>query len=457
MLLKPDRNEPCLCGSGRKFKNCCQREFEETRLRLGRDLRARLPEAEIPASFVEVLAAACAIAGDDEEIALPIERAIDSAVRVVGVFGDEMPSSDRLLGLQRLLDQALRENPVLATTRHDPRRFSRIMNELSPTLESTDSEPISAEDQDDDDTYTLEAMRRIYHPALTEDYTLAVYWALRTEPDEAELDGIIWGLVGLTTRGMAHNNAFMTAVFNLTFEELAAAEEEMRTLKVAADLPAGGLSEEEEDEAQWEFESFLRRHPLMAKALSDDAFDAMAEALKAVARGDVALHPPAWVAIGGLSHLAAHAPEYLRPEPVKPGDRESRDHALLLGLDLREVGLEYDWEVFVPAVQSALSRAASLPKVSRKMKASLEELVEQLGSDLLEANRLAFQICYMEVISQLVLEDPMPTGLPPGNAFRLVFEDLVSRSRMEAYAEALRESGLEEAADHVLAVAEGLQ
>ena len=27
-MILPDRNEPCICGSGKKFKNCCEKLFK---------------------------------------------------------------------------------------------------------------------------------------------------------------------------------------------------------------------------------------------------------------------------------------------------------------------------------------------------------------------------------------------------------------------------------------------
>jgi len=449
MLLDLKRNESCLCGSGRKFKNCCLKVFEDTRRHIKRKIESRLPTVEVHASFVEVLAAACAIAGDDLETPLPLETALAGAVRVLNsAFGGEEPSAERLLALQDLLVRTLRENPELRDTRYDPRHFIQVLNDLEAesgrdTVGEGDSESGEA------GPFTDEALRRLGQPGLAGDFALDLYWALRAKPEGDELDGILWGLVGLTTPGMSCDNPLMVAVFNVTLDELAAAQEEMETLMIRAGQEPGGPSGDPDLRVLEEFPAFFDRHPLMAKAISDDVLDAISEALDAVAGGKVALRLPAWTMLGGLRYLAENVPHLLLSDHPTASKRLTHDEKLLLGLDLREVGLEEDWEVFVPAAQECLRQACSGRHVSGALRASLEALAEQLGTALLEANQLAFQIVYQSAIGRLLATDPVPTGLPPGDPFCLSPLDLLDEARMRAYGEALKASRQKEAARHV--------
>jgi len=446
MLLDPKRNEPCLCGSGRKFKDCCLKVFEDTRRWIKREIESRLPTVEVHASFVEVLAAACAIAGDDLETPLPLETALAGAVRVLeSAFGGEEPSAERLLPLQDLLTRTLRENPELRDTRYDPRRFIQVLNDLD--VESgQDTVPEGDSESGEAGPLTGEALRRLHQPGLAEDFALDLYWALRAKPEGDELDGILWGLVGLTTPGMSCDNPLMVAVFDVTFDELAAAQEEMETLMTGAGQQPGGVSGGPDPRVLEEFPAFLDRHPLMARAISDDVLDAISEALDAVAGGKVALRLPAWTMLGGLRYLAENVSHLFLSEHSPASGSLTDDEKLLLGFDLREVGLEEDWEVFVPAAQECLRQACSDPEVSRALRVSLEALAEQLGTALLEANRLAFQIVYQEAIGQMLTTDPVTTGLPPGDPFNLSPLDLLDEERMRAYSRALKASGQEKAA-----------
>lgn len=209
------------------------------------------------------------------------------------------------------------------------------------------------------------------------------------------------------------------------------------------------MSESEAREAGDRFQAFVERHPLMAKAISDDVFDAISDGLGAVAAGKIVVHLPAWTMLGGLRFLARRAPSLLGPEGPAASDRMSLDEKLMLGLDLREVGLAEDWEAFVPAAQERLRLACADRKLGQALRTSVEKLVKQLESDLLEANQLAFQVVYEHAIEQFLGTTPLPTGLREGHPFRLQASDLLDAAKVRAYAKALEEDGQAEAARHV--------
>ncbi len=453
MLLKLARNETCLCGSDSEFSDCCLSRFEDVRRSIARDLGKRHPDIVVQADFVEVLSAACAIAGDDDETPLALEAALTAADRVLGLaFGGDRPSGERITMLQRSLADALRDNSGLREARFDPREFTRVLDEVLMRSGSKGQRRKAGEPGTNyplDARTVARALRKLFRPGLAEDFALHIYWALRAKPGPQELDGILWGLVALSTPGMSHDNPFMVAVFQATLSELGAAREEMEALEGQLAKRPEERSEDEEREAGERFEAFIERHPLMAKAISDHVFDEISEGLGAVAGGKVVVRLPAWTMLGGLRFLARRAPSLLNPDGLAVSDRMSRDKKLMLGLELREVGLDEDWDAFVPAAQEQLRLACADRRLGRALRAALEELIEQLETDLLEANQVAFQVVYEHAIEHLLGTAPLPTGLSKDHPFRLDPSDLLREAKIRAYAKALERDGQAEAARHV--------
>ena len=88
VLEKVGRNEPCPCGSGLKYKQCCLRKHEEAKLAMGGEEIAKLQAKEREQSRL--------IESIEEAFGLLARQEYDKAIRSAGKLLRSYPNEDRL-------------------------------------------------------------------------------------------------------------------------------------------------------------------------------------------------------------------------------------------------------------------------------------------------------------------------------------------------------------------------
>jgi len=455
-LLNLERNEPCLCGSGRKYKRCCLDRVEEARASIRRAVKLPFP-AQV-AAISELLGAAVGLEGEAEDIPLPLEEAMEAVSSLEQAFTREKGPDESLFGaLHDSLLEALKTHSELKLVRYDPDDLLRVLNEAlarAGAERETSAPPPSPESEEPSGGQRAaeETVRRLWSPEFRERFSLDLLAALRSGPTPDQAAGIVWGAWCLADSRQPSENPFCLAVFDATFEDLAEAEQKLEAL----DKGDGAA-----DRAKWaqDLAAILREHPVMDQRMSRLVLEETAEALSALRDGRLRLTLPAWAPLGGLVYIVRHM-EKLKTELLNSGDSAGPAGlpagALLEPSEKWEINREFtavardvDWEPVVAQAVKALLEFAAGEDVPDSLRKSVQALADNLVYYLLSAQRLIYRTVYARALIDLTSSDELPTGLPQGHPFTLRLEDVLDEARLTEYAAALEDAGQKEAAEHV--------
>jgi len=264
-LLNLERNEPCLCGSGRKYKRCCLDRVEEAGASIRRAVKLPFP-AQV-AAVSELLGAAVGLEGEAGETPLPLEEAIEAVSKLAQAFTSESGPDESAFGaLHDSLLEALKTHSELKLVRYDPDDFLREVNEAlaRARAEGGTSAPAPSpegEEPSEGDQAAAETLRRLWSPELREDFRLGLLAALRGRPTPDQTAGIVWGAWCLADTRQPSENPFCLAVFDVTIEDLAEAEQKLEDLE---------KEDGSADQGKWAegLAAILHEHPIMDRRLS---------------------------------------------------------------------------------------------------------------------------------------------------------------------------------------------
>jgi hypothetical protein len=465
-LLHLERNEACLCGSGRKYKKCCLRRVEEAEASIRRSVRIPFPAQASAVS--ELLGVAVGLAGDAQDRPLALEKAIEAVSRLADALGgDSGPDENGLAALHDDLLEALGSHPELKMVRYDPddllREAAEARGKAGAGEETSATGPApSPEDEGPGEVEEVaaEVVRRLWSPELAEDFSFSLLAALRGEPTPDQTAGIVWGAWCLADSCPPSENPFWLAVFDATVEDLFQTTKKLKAMQkegAGADQWVEGLA------------AVLREHPIMDRRLSRWILEETAEALDALREGRLKLSFPAWAMLGGLRLMVGHmeafkarvlesldsggstgtSPDGPRDRPVLLGTLSQRDMAR----ELMAVAEDLDWEPVVSLAVPAVHEFATGEDVPASLRDSAEALAMHLTYYLTTAQHLIYHILYGRAMLDLSESDELPTGLPEGHPFTLKLADVLDEAKLTEYAAALEKAGEKEAAEHVRQVA----
>jgi hypothetical protein len=471
-LLKLTRNEPCLCGSGRKYKRCCLPAVEEAAKRISRELKVGYPDVPVPAGFVDLLALAVGLAEDEGEIPLPFDAAAQAVHGLLGALcGPDEPDEECFMELHDILLDSLEGKPELKAARFDHVHLVEVLKQVHAEIRPGqtgagdrpgreppgDAGPGPRPDAEEwgvgeeeplRNRMARETVRRLYTPDLGEEWAFHLLMALRSAPRPDELRALVWGVWCLVEERRPEENMFAICVFSVTVEETAAGQAELRRLNEELE---DGKEWTEEDLENWteRLEEVLRRYPFLDSALSERVHELIGEALDAVLEGTIQLKLPAWAFLSVLRYLAATEPEPLADLLDERRGRLAEREGLSLLMGFEEAVMD-DRVPVVTLAGAALREFAASESVPEGLRESVLSLAGYLGFLTLQAGWVAFMTVYQRALCTLLDSESWETGLPEGHAFRFGPGDVADDGKLRAYAAALQEASQEDAAQHVL-------
>jgi hypothetical protein len=459
-LFDFERNQPCPCGSGKKFKRCCQSEVDGL-YRFWRQWEG----GWLTPAFAKALAACGGLQPhEDAEEVLPERAALEAALRRIreALSGDDAGTENALAENGVAFDRLLQDDEYFRHLRLGAQDVDDLLKRLDaavPESETADqdraarlSDVISswlAEHTGPNDRQVMITRlwrglrRRQYAPEDLAALLLALYLEIEGFP--------------------AHDSPFWFIVARLSVAETLRAHEELNRL--AAEMRT---AEPGDDSAAKEFMALVERYPSLAQRLSQGVWEAAAPVLSMLVKGEIPLSVPAYTVFDGLwcSLFQVAGVTGLDAMPAKSGKELCA--ALASRLDkkagdqewwwlLAESAWDRDYALFTPAFCAVLD--AWLEGPGREYAEADRQAVDNFRGffgdlmlpDTAKIHLMVYILALGEVLRRQEAALPVPGEQDVPD---LTFAACFTLPGLERYAAYLEEKGQTTAAAHVRAVGE---
>lgn len=434
------RNEPCPCGSERKFKRCCQDRVTTARRALQARLGIRLTGAGSSADFLGGLALACALPPDPDLGEAPAD--LEAVAGAVDDLFDALNEEDTstLSEIQATLHRLLAEDRFLREMRFWPLEAEEALAAVEALA------PADPADEEALEPCLDAALRRLVTPDFADDLAWELMSALRRpDRDPQALRALAWGLLCAVTtfRDRLGDNPLWKSVLVLTLADL----EAFRKVVGGRDASPEGPRDEHPRLDMDALARCLEEHPIIDRMLSRDQARRVAPAMEALRAGRLDLSVPPYALAFTLRDAALRLAPLL-PELSRRAAADPSEAARWLGGTIEEVlgfegwmalartAWEHDHPHLVPAVQEALERWRE--QADETIPAELAEAVSGLAGTFGEGLTRGGWHTFRSIVWLL---------LPRLQAITL----FLSPEAGERYASELAAAGLAEAAGHVRA------
>lgn len=261
-IFKIERNDDCLCGSGKKYKKCCLPKVEKIKAGL---IEAIGNKVTVTAEGREFLRIICVMYGidldaddakvDTERLAETILHAWDEEERIIIGKSEEFMEK---------IEKILREKKGM--------KFVRIPGSLMIEL-----------DDDTDDEEIEDTMLEIIESLQPEDYLLEVAYSLRTdEYTEEEIKNVFhWISLGLLS-DFAHG--FMLPILHASLKEINEAKEKVKKI-------IDGKDELDEDDGN-RIDRVYAEYPIFAEYMGAKLMEDVQDDLNEVLNGRLSFRFP---------------------------------------------------------------------------------------------------------------------------------------------------------------------
>lgn len=330
-IFQTERNSSCPCGSGRKFKKCCQGRVEEAIRRISQTVGTEGITAE-GLEVIETLGFLCGLQAEDGHMPSPetLGRILNEAweeEEQVRDRQDEGVLNALSLGFQVLLGEKhlLRVIRIplwqLKSEYEDRAGDNNVFDEIIKYLGG----PGGRE-------FITEAVDSIGMSLLYDDYS--------DEELKTLLIALGWLVIDET------RNFFLYAVLHKTGSDLVAAGEEITKIQ-------GKCGDRDDAEVYQEVRSLLRKYPIYDQMLSEVMQDDIKLILTAVARGELEIKVPLYSVLGGLYALLLKLVECMETMSMQrvltPEDLPPLEEVLFA---------EGEFRFFFPELTNCLDKAA---------------------------------------------------------------------------------------------------
>ncbi len=413
-VFEVERNDICPCGSGRKFKKCCQERVDDAVRRIGREIGLGDCTAE-GREIVETLGFMCGMRVE-EEGHMPDPETLGRLLQ--DAWNEEERLRDRgdEVGLKGLLDrfqELLGEKPYLRHLRVPVWQFDF-----------------------DEDFDIMEYLNRTWGYLLARRSAELIRLSLLYDDcSEDELKLLLTGLSWLVAD--EQRELFWWSVLSRTQNDLMSAAREISE-----------ISEKYRDKDMTGFyakvEALFDKFPVYRKMLSESLAEEIEPAVTAVMQGKIKLEVPLYSVLGGIyatiSGFAESFEELLSCRRVPPVLLPLLDEALL---DADE------YEFFLPEVVNSLSERMDEVQ-DGELEKSLGKLMLYL-SLMFDDNRYALlEYLYLRHVCTFLVG--LPLALPEAGVEFKDLKDLCDENLVEKYAAYLESRNLVEEAGHVRGV-----
>jgi exonuclease VII small subunit len=326
-IFQTERNSTCPCGSGRKFKKCCQGRVEEATRRIRQAVSSGgggfTPEG---LEVIETLGFLCGLQAEDGHMPAPetlgsvLNDAWEAEEQIRGSL-DQGALSTLSLAFQVLLG----EKQHLRTIRIPVWQFA------SGSADDEDEDLWDLIDQyltgDEGLEFIEETVNSIGLSLLYDDYT--------DEELKTLLIALGWFVIDDT------RDLFLYTVLHKTRSDLAAAEEKMDEIMKEQ-------GNDDQGEMYQELRSVMRQYPAYDQMLSDNLRDDIGLVMSAVAEGELKIEVPLYSVLGGIYAVFSKLTEILKNLHSRPSLSPPLEETLFA---------DGEYHYFFPQVIEALQRA----------------------------------------------------------------------------------------------------
>ncbi|SHJ38810.1 YecA family protein [Desulfofundulus thermosubterraneus] len=426
-FYKPDRNEPCLCGSNRKYKKCClrsvQEETEAIRKTAG-EAAKRFPH------LVEALGLAAGIRS--REVDSPGGETIG---RTLAAFLNKIAEQDEE-AFQTYLDTLEGQFTELL------RRHGHLRHLRFPVSELQKLASAGKEASEDEDFYQ-DVTRELFTREFGEHIIATLQDILGAgEHTEQDIELIIAMLCLLLEAGDAETVGM--AVLRATLQDMNEYREKL------AEIEAG--PEEEKARAVAEL---MERFPFIEKDISKNLYEKARPVLLKLAEGEIPLTLPLHTILESLISLNRFIKEIkVPPAHLKYAPENYGTHIDLLKVVNEDV-LSKDYPFFMEELARILASKIEEDNLEPSLREGVENLLGVIICPGLTVNELIYRVLYLRVFTRFITEGTFRFQDLEGkekviNLLELTPEDL------NAYAMYLEREGNGEAAARVREAAAAL-
>lgn len=410
-IFEVERNDSCPCGSGRKFKKCCQGRVEEANRRIGRvmgldDCTAEGREVIETLGFISGMLA-------EGEGRMPDPDTLGRILRDAWDEEDRLRSrrdEGALKGLSLKLHDLLGEKPYLRHVRVPVWLFKNDEDfDVIEYLGGSGGYP-----------FVTRAVESIRLSLLYDDYT------------EDEIKILLIGLGWLVVDGT--RELFWQAVLGKTRCDLLAAGKE-----------AGEILEKYGKDGMLEFydemRSIFRKYPVYKKMLAAEMVEDITSAIDAITQGEVKIEVPLYSVLGGIyaliSGLVDTAVAVFSRRGVSPEVLPPLEEALLDG---------DEYTFFLPEVANSIGKIIQ-ENQDDEPENPFGELLIYLTYFQDESQLVILEFLYMWCACTFL--DKLPLALPEAGVEFGAPKDFCDEKLIRRYAAYLESRGMAEEAGHV--------
>lgn len=426
-IFQTERNSSCPCGSGRKFKRCCQNRVEEATRRISQTVGIGGITAE-GLEVIETLGFLCGLQAEDghmpapENLGMILNQAWEEEDQIRG-RRDEGALNALSLGFQVLLGEKQQLRLIRIPVWHfeseseDDAEDTEIIDEIIQYLGGPGGR-----------AFITEAVDSIGMSLLYDDYT--------DEELKILLIALGWLVIDET------RSFFLHAVLHKTRCDLVAGDEELNKIQ-----------EKHWDKGDVEFyqelRSLLRRYPIFDQMLSENMEDDIKQTLTAVTRGELGIVVPLYSVLGGIYALLLKLVEGMEAMSMQrgltPEDLPPLEEILFAG---------GEFHFFFPELINCLDRAV-IDNEDSELRDCLSNLVFFLVplNDMkqIAVIKVFYVFCICSFISKL------PFAVPGADLEFRGIGDLFDEQLIERYASHLEFMEMFEEAAHVRDVFENMK
>jgi hypothetical protein len=418
-IFQTERNSDCPCGSGRKFKKCCQERVGEATRRISQTVGMESITAE-GLDVIETLGFLCGLRAEDGHMPSPetLGRLLNEAwdeVEQISEIEDEGALSALSLRVQVLLGEKhkLRAIRVPVWQFEFEKDDNTGDNELFHEIVDYLGGPLGR-------IFIIEAVDSIGMSLLYDDYS--------DEDIKTLLIALGWLVIDDT------RNFFLYTVLHKTAADLAAAEEELDKIR-------DKYEDANNEELYQELRSLLRRYPVYDQMLSENMKGDIKKTLSAVAGGKLKIETPLYSVLGGISAMLSKLIDML--DTVAAQRRLTAENLPLLEETLFAEG---EFRFFFPELTNCLDKAAKESEDSELrdcVNNSLFFLILLSDRKQVAVVKLLYVYCICSFISKL------PVAVPGSDIEFRVLGDFYDQPLIERYACHLEFLEMFEEAEHV--------
>lgn len=416
-IFRTERNSTCPCGSGRKFKKCCQDSVEEATRRISQAVGGTggggfTPEGH---EVIDTLGFLCGLQADDGHMPSPetlgsvLSDAWEAEEQIRG-SRDEGGASALSLAFQVLLG----EKQQLKTVRIPAWQFE---------ADSAD------EAEDADEELIAQYLRSAEGMEFIEDTASSIGLSLLYDDyTDEELKTLLIALGWLVIDNT--REIFLYTVLHKTRSDLAAAGEE-----IAEVMEEQG--DDDRAEMHQQLRSVMRQYPAYDQMLSDSLGDDIDLVMSALRKGELKLEVPLYSVLGGIYAAFSKIAEILKNLHSRPSLSPPLDEVLFA---------EGEYHYFYPQVIEGLERAMRETENEQyrdALNGLLFFLILLSDTRQIKIIKLLYVNCMRTYIMSL------PVDLPEANVEFTTMSDYYDRGLIERYASHLESLEMLEEATHV--------